>query len=257
LKPFIIWTWRRTGGTNLSEFLFELSSFDEAEDHEPFNPNRMFGAISKEFEQNEDPIWLEQQLQLVLETRPLLKHCLEIIPNQLNRTLAEVTTALGYEHLFLFRERASERLLSFHLARETGVWDTRNHSEYPTPDAIEAACIPTNRLIQHEIQCREKMSEIFLLLLSNQQSPHVISYEGLFLRKDEECIAELQDIIFGLCGINVDRQLLDTTLLDKKRPGKKILYHRFSNYQNFLERADQLERYFPAFFYIDKLRSDA
>ena len=256
MKPIIIWTWRRTGGTNLSEFLFKVSSLDEIE-QEPFNHDRVFGAIRKRFEQDEDPAWLEQQLRQVLGTRPLLKHCLEIIPNGLNRALAEVTTALGYEHLFLFREIASERLLSFHLARKTGVWDARNHSEYPAPDEIEATCIPTNRLIRHEIACREKMSDIFLLLLSNQQNPHVMSYEGLFLRRDEECIAELQDIICGLGGIDVDRHLLNSALLDKKRPGEKILYHRFSNYQNFLDRADQLERYFPAFFYIDKLEPGA
>ncbi len=46
VRPFIIWTLQRTGGTNLTVRLVELSGL-ESFPHEPFNIERIHGHITK------------------------------------------------------------------------------------------------------------------------------------------------------------------------------------------------------------------
>lgn len=119
--PYIVWTLRRTGGTTLAALLGTLSEHPTVP-HEPFNPDRTFGHVAVQWQNNRDPVLLREAMQKVLLDRPVIKHCHEIVEPALNRCLMEVSHEFGYRHIVLDRRSEVERILSLELAKITGVW---------------------------------------------------------------------------------------------------------------------------------------
>src|SRR5579863_9787871 len=99
--PFIIWTMQRTGGTSLTDLLLEMSEHKAAE-HEPFNRDRQFGAVTIAWAQTKDEEALRRALADLLAQRHLIKHTYELRDMQLNLALMEAA-ARDYRHIFLFR----------------------------------------------------------------------------------------------------------------------------------------------------------
>ena len=64
-SPFIIWTFRRTGGTNTSSRLFEFSDF-KVHQHEPFNADREYNWILIHWKKHKDKQHLYSQLDKIL-----------------------------------------------------------------------------------------------------------------------------------------------------------------------------------------------
>lgn len=120
-KPWLILTLRRTGGTSLTAFLSAVSGFPAVE-HEPFNPDRVFGSVNKAFQVDEDAEGMTRSIRLALENKPNIKHCVEIVPLELTRALIDVCNELGYRFMVLTRRDEGSRLASLFLAMATDAW---------------------------------------------------------------------------------------------------------------------------------------
>ena len=136
-SPWILLTLRRTGGTSLTAFLQSISRFSGVQ-HEPFNPDRQFGWITRGFRKSDDLAWLDEQVGSVLASRPNIKHCLDIARPQVTRALIERGHALGYRFLLLTRRDEVARLTSLFLALSTGAWGAKQARKI-YPQIIEGA----------------------------------------------------------------------------------------------------------------------
>jgi hypothetical protein len=123
-KPWIILTLRRTGGTELTTALANLSSFQTIE-HEPFNPERKLGAVTQDYIDHADAGRLHDLIAAALAQTPNIKHCIEVVPMAVTRALIDVTQAKGYHVIVLTRRNEARRIASLLLAQATGAWGAR------------------------------------------------------------------------------------------------------------------------------------
>jgi hypothetical protein len=130
-RPFIIYTLRRTGGTSLTSFMATISKFPSVE-HEPFNRERRWGAISEAALQGQDRAALRRLIEEALALRPNIKHCVEVVPMTVTRELITLCAELGYAQFVLHRRQEKDRLMSLYLALATGAWGAKEAAEiYP------------------------------------------------------------------------------------------------------------------------------
>jgi len=186
-SPFIIWTLRRAGGTNLASLLFQKSSFPTVE-HEPFNGDRQFGDITKNWQNYKDKENLYKALDNVLKHKPNIKHCFEIIPSEINSALLEVSEKYGYKHLFLFREYPINRLLSLNYAKQTGIWGANKKGVLKGVGDLKSDVdvnvfdtpISIDELIAHEKMCRHKMKDISSQMIKKGIKPLSLTFESIY-----------------------------------------------------------------------------
>lgn len=119
--PFVIWTMRRTGGTTFTSLLTDLSEHRGTQ-HEPFNLDRKFGHVTQGWTDTHDLDALKAGMAAVLDDRPLIKHCYELVPEMVNLALVKATTERGYRHIVLDRASEVDRIVSLELAKITGAW---------------------------------------------------------------------------------------------------------------------------------------
>lgn len=176
--PFIIWAMRRTGGTTLAALCSSLSEHAGVP-HEPFNPERIFGWVTKAWHENRDPQALRDNIRKALEERPLIKHCYEIMPPELNAALREVADDLGYKHVILDRRAEVDRILSLELAKITGAWGGKDAKRiYAEIDAGTRAIEPVDITegVAHLTYCQKRRQEVDALL----EAPFVIYFEDVY-----------------------------------------------------------------------------
>lgn len=181
-KPFIIWTLRRTGGTTLASLLSTLSEHPKVP-HEPFNKDRTFGSITTEWIEKQDMVALRRNIAEALAERPVIKHCYEILPAELNRVLMEVSTELGYRHVVLDRRAETDRILSLELARITGAWggaDTKKIFSAIGAGEMSLPPIETKHAVRHMVQCSVRRAEIDALFEELGQVPFVVYFEDVY-----------------------------------------------------------------------------
>lgn len=160
--PIMIWTFRRTGGTTLTDLMQERSEHPVA-DQEPFNWDRGFGWVSQAWAEHRDPARLRADLDRVLADHPTIKHCMEMQSEPFNTQLFEAATAAGYRHMMLDRRDEVSRLLSLELARQTGAWGKMGSEErYARVErgelVLEAADIP--ELVAHLRLCHARRRQL-------------------------------------------------------------------------------------------------
>lgn len=126
--PILIWTFRRTGGTTLTDLLLARSEYPIV-DQEPFNWDRCFGAVAKQWHEGQDKERLRSDLIAVLAAHPTIKHCYELHNDAFNAVLFAVATELGYRHMILDRHDEVGRILSLELAKLTGAWGKMGSEE--------------------------------------------------------------------------------------------------------------------------------
>lgn len=119
--PFIIWTFRRTGGTSLRSIFFWLSPFAAWQD-EAFNRDRELGSLTRDFENSSDKSALNNAITQVVAQRKNLKHCIEVVPYEITSSLLRHSAAAGYQHLILLRLNEVDRQISLALAKATNAW---------------------------------------------------------------------------------------------------------------------------------------
>ena len=116
-RQFIVWTFRRTGGTAFHSGLESNSRFSGTQ-HEPFNSERKFGHILEAWQQGCDAEFIDDELDKIFSQKMLIKHCLDIIPQPINIRILERSLAHGYQHIILSRNDHTQRLLSLHFFSE-------------------------------------------------------------------------------------------------------------------------------------------
>ena len=211
-SPYIIWTLRRTGGTTLAGLLAVLSEHSGVQ-HEPFNPERVFGAVTKGWFEHKDEDLLRADLKRVLAKRPLL----------------EVSTELGYVQIVLDREAEVDRILSLELARLTGAWgkqeawkvfqDLQNGTAQAAPFDAPGA-------VAHLKVCQTYRHKIKTLMDDHGITPFVVYFEQVYSdpQKGRQKVADLLDFL----GINPAdhgnyNALLTVALTQKGQKSGRIL----------------------------------
>lgn len=177
--PYIIWTMQRTGGTTLATLLAVLSEHPGVQ-HEAFNEERVFGHVVGHWE---DPERMRQEMAAVLERRPVIKHCHELLPPPLNIALLEISSALGYRHIVLEREAEVDRILSLEMAKITGAWGSdqaRRIYRQIEEGAIPVDPIDVPRALAHMHECAARRIGLDNLFESHGQTPYRVSFEDIY-----------------------------------------------------------------------------
>lgn len=240
-RPFIIWTHRRCGGTNLAKSLFYSSSC-RAVEHEPFNTDRIFGSLQRKLLEGTYQGNLKDDVRAILRKSILIKHCLEIINKQLNDAILEVSTELNYQHLFLYREFAEDRLLSLNYAQLTGIWGSKQKKEFDS--RVFQQDINVEQLIHHEKRTRAETRRIYSRLIDLGATPLAVSFEMLYKSDFNYSSMLVKDIFAGL-EVNdsiVTPEFLKQTLRQGKQ-GTNEQYRKFPNSNKLSMATEKLGRF--------------
>lgn len=240
--PFIIWTLRRTGGTNLATTLFARSPCPSV-GHEPFNLDRKFGQINADCRSGVSETEISARLDEILAGGVLMKHCVEKVPRRFNPLLASVSMARGYRHVFLYRRNPLDRLLSLHFAERSGVWGKRLASTTEIDDAIFAEPLPVAALVRHETACRETLQSVYVQLRMHGVEPLLVEFEDIYGDSDKAAVrARLLTLLGGLglaSGDGSDDAFVDD-IVSGGDQGTRSQYTRFVNHAEMAERVGEL-----------------
>ncbi len=196
IRPFVIWTLQRTGGTNLTQRLVERSGIPSAP-HEPFNVGRVYGEITKHWMESGDEAALIGSMKAIAAKRENIKHCVEMVPWEVTKALIDATVEAGYHHLFLYRANAKDRLLSLHFARSTGIWGPNMKGEEVPDDALSKE-LPVEQLVAHERMCSIRMNRAWRYLHDLGVRPYALSYEQVYRSEPHSAGEKLCYILKGL-----------------------------------------------------------
>ena len=192
-KPWIILTLRRTGGTELTAALAQLSAFRTIE-HEPFNPERKLGAITEGFAAHGDTTRLRAEIDTALRDTPNIKHCIEVLPIPVTQALIDAGQARGYHMILLTRRNEAKRIGSLLLAGATGAWG-----------ATDAA-------------------RIYPKIISGAQKPHTIDLARLPHRVHADFAALGQTLtLLRNRGIAWDWQVFEEIYLSERSPAEQVV----------------------------------
>ncbi len=242
-RPFIIWTLRRTGGTNLANALFGASSYKNAY-HEPFNIDRKFNFVQNNWKASQDPEQLLLDVQQAFTGLPLIKHCLEVCPMPVNMAIMAEAARKGYKHLFLYREGAQERLLSLNFAQLTNVWGKEQVPEGGISDDVYKSEIPVESIIKHELNCRKSLASMYELLLKREQKVEEVSFEELYVQEKNSSKAKLDKIVdFLKLEKGYFSSEVVNNILMRGSQGTKSDYLKFKRSDEFISEVSKL----PAF----------
>ena len=241
--PIIIWTLRRTGGTNLANAMFQLAGY-KAIEHEPFNTDRSFGHILLEYNENKDLERLYENINDVVKNGYSIKHCIELMPEEFNIALMELCVRYGYRHVFLYREEAADRLLSLNYAQKTGIWGRDQRDQCEIDESVFQDPIDTNGLLGHEVTCQKELRSIYETLVDLNQTPLAVSFESLY-KSDFDYSKRLVTDLF--LELELDSAALTEDLfkkiLKKGAQGTKSDYLKFPGSENFIKAAEEMERF--------------
>ncbi|WP_221795332.1 hypothetical protein [Oceanobacter mangrovi] len=241
VRPFIIWTFRRAGGTNLASAMFKESYYSPIE-HEPFNSDRVWGDAVIDWINTKDTILLFKKIHQCLAEKRLIKHCMEIMPSTLNAALMELSIRHGYNHVFLYREHPTDRLLSLNYASLTGIWGPIQKKEIRVDESIFDTPIDIDKLLGHEKVCRQKMRSIYKALKISGQAPINLSFEQLYENKSFEHSKYLVKNTFENLSINPASLTAGffSKTLKRGSQGTKNDYTRFPGAEEFIQESKKL-----------------
>ena len=236
----IIWTFRRTGGTNLTSAI--LKSLDgKTTEHEPFNTDRIFGHITAKWKETRDVDQLTSSLHEVFSQKISIKHCLEIIPMEMNSIILEVAVKYDYEHLFLYRENATDRLLSLNYALKTGIWGRKQKELIQDNEDVFSEPINIPKLLKHEISCRRGMRNIYDNLRSKGGSPIAVSFESLYKSSQQYSRALVKELFEQITGDTPAHiKPLYQNLVRHGSQGSSSNYMHFPGADELVSEADKL-----------------
>lgn len=261
-KPhgLIIWTLRRTGGTNFTNWLTELLK-DQLKilQHEPFNFDRIYGWISKNFKEGQIEK-TEESIKEILSNHCLIKHCVETVPRDLNFILAAISKELNYINLFLYRKNSAERILSLHFAKQTNLWGYKQvinentiNKELDTLNKVLQRLLPLMDLFRQDEYDRKLLRDVYYKLKSKNAPVFEFTYEELYLddlKNINEKIVEFLEIF----NVEIDNKLINEFLMKlrmKGNQGTKKFYRNFPNIEEFYKA---FNRFTP--FVLDPFETD-
>lgn len=183
-RPFLILTLRRTGGTSLMALLSEVSHFPTLQD-EPFNPDRVLKHVSEYFKQTRDVKTLRALIKAALVTNPNIKHCFEIIAEEITHELIREAVERGYRIFLLTRADEAARLRSLLLAQTTGAWGSKDAQKiYPAIKSGETVLKPVDlRAVSHRANHdRQSLDKIVRFLADHDIDYTPIVFEEFYAR---------------------------------------------------------------------------
>lgn len=241
-SPFIIWTLRRSGGTNLGEALFKSSVYSGVQ-HEPFNPDRVFGYVTKEWMSNKDLDSLYKSIDSILAKKPLIKHCFEIVPEVINTALIELSIKHGYNHLFLYREYPTDRLLSLNYALKTGIWGKEQKNKKTLQEDVFNSPVDVDSLIKHEKNSRKAIRNIYNSLVEKGVEPVLLTFESLYTGAYEYSKSL---VISTFKALSINDGVLGNDVLKKMLrgggQGTKDKYLKFPGSEKLVQESKRMER---------------
>lgn len=209
-RPFIIWTLQRTGGTNLTKHLAKRTPFKPIHP-EPFNKPRIYGEVSKAWLADRNPEALRASVAEVVAKNEGIKHCVEMVPLEVSRALAETSAAAGWRHMFLYRREPLGRVLSKEYAERTKVWGP-SHIDKAENDA-EAFVEPLNveHLLKEETRNVDWLNRISKQLSTTGATVATMAYEDLYGPDADKAALALARLLGALNlsqGIDKDAAML-------------------------------------------------
>ncbi|QBF34266.1 hypothetical protein [Thalassococcus sp. S3] len=257
--PFIIWTMQRTGGTNLSRNLLEMSPFRA--EQEPFNRPRVYGHIMQAWEKDrfgdEDTkkaavANVEKAVHDILAKNENIKHCVEMVPWRISSSLAKASVDQDYKSLFLIRENSLQRLLSMEYARRTKVWGPSHEKPDEATDPAFDAPLDIDALLEHETMGITRLNDFWKSLKAQGAKPHVISFEQVYEADFETACAAVSATTTYLgfdCG---DDQISEMTskMRDVGNQNTRNRYDRFDGIDDLRRALEKLPDY--VFFKSDR-----
>lgn len=206
-KPWLIVTFRRSGGTTLSSLLYSFSSYRGLDD-EAFNPDRELGHIMRNFDSSGDMPALEAAVADALEDTPTLKHCIDTVPIEVTKTIVLEAQKRGYHIIVLTRRNEARRLASLFLAQATEIWGPEEaadgyqkiRSGEITPFPIDLESV--EKRVRYDKQNQHRLSTF----LKDHQIEHQhICFEDLFA--DETSFEQTVQAIIQ--KLNIPKHIVD------------------------------------------------
>ena len=229
--PFIIWTMQRTGGTSLADLLMEMSEHPRAE-HEPFNRDRQFGAVTAAWSDTHDEAALREALAGILSQRYLIKHTYELRDTALNAALMKAAAATEYRHIFLKRQDEPARLVSKHIAETNGTWFADYAAKvYGKIRAGERrlGAIPVKELVAAYHRCRQATEEVREGMARLGLVSFDVTYEELYIGDRESRLRALNRLClflgFAPEVIELNRAQIEERLFHGSQDTRSILDH--------------------------------
>lgn len=233
--PFIIWTFRRTGGTSLRSIFFWLSSFEAWQD-EAFNRDRELGRITAAFETTHDRAALDVAIREVVGQRKNLKHCIEVVPHEVTSALLHHATEAGYRHVVLLRLNETDRLLSLALARITKAWGPeearRAYAEIVSGERVLAP-LNLNQIRRDLDRDAAALGRLLRLMLEHRVPHGLVFFEDLYEGPVEGRLREVRRVA-ELLHLPRARQEADgafLTALTQRSQGTREIHRFLPNYE--------------------------
>jgi LPS sulfotransferase NodH len=227
--PFIIWTMQRTGGTSLADLLMEMSEHPRAE-HEPFNRDRQFGAVTAAWSETHDDGALSEAIAGILKQRYLIKHTYELRDTALNAALLRAAAASPYRHVFLRRQDELSRLVSKYIAEANGTWFTDYAAKvYEKIRSGERGlgAIPVTQLVAAYHRCRRATEEVRELMAKLGIAFHDLAYEELYTGERESRLRVFDRLCkfldFAPEVVELNRAAIDEKLFHGSQDTRSIL----------------------------------
>jgi LPS sulfotransferase NodH len=227
--PFIIWTMQRTGGTSLADLLMEMSEHPRAE-HEPFNRDRQFGAVTAAWSETHDEAALSEAMAGILKQRYLIKHTYELRDMALNAALLKAAAATPYRHVFLRRQDELSRLVSKYIAEANGTWFTdyaaKVYEKIRTGERRLGA-IPVKQLVAAYHRCRQATEEVRELMAKLGVAFRDLAYEELYVGERESRLRVFDRLCkfldFAPEVVELNRAAIDEKLFHGSQDTRSIL----------------------------------
>lgn len=247
MRPFIIWTLQRTGGTNFAANVIKASGVRTTE-HEPFNRGRAFGHVTDAWLAGYDTQRLDEAMTSLVADGLAIKHCVETVPWEVTAALARRSASCGYNHLFLYRRNSADRLLSLHFARETGIWGWRmaemKKAEFGEEylKEMDFEPIPVSSMIEHEEHCLQLLCQSWKSLLQFGCQPLTISYEQIYRCSDfDDAIRDVANVLSGLGFAEMEaRRDLVEKIIKTGDQGSRENYSRFLGVEELVAKGKNI-----------------
>jgi hypothetical protein len=186
-QPYIIWAMRRTGGTTFASFLGRITSHTSVQ-HEPFNPERLYGEVAKDWNESYDLDRMRAKISNILQSRPVIKHCYEIAPLPLNILLLQESVRLGYHTILLHRKAEVDRQFSLEIAKLTGAWGAATAGsiyEEIRSGARPKPVLPIRSSVAHMADCHMRKAWLASMLSALGIDYSDVAFEDLYADREQ------------------------------------------------------------------------
>jgi hypothetical protein len=211
---------------------------------EPFNRERIYGNITRNFDEKKDKESLKLSIMDLLEKKINVKHCVEVVPIEIALSLVECGAKFNYKFIFLYRHNSIDRLLSYFFAKNTGIWGPGKIGYLNEIDeTVLKIKIPIQELYEREKMCRNRIQKTWDKCVELNVSNRVLTFENLYNSDIEEFKKYVIDMI-NFLNVKVGESDLSDFVEQLRNKGNqktKSKYSNFSGIEELYERLSMLD----------------